>query len=211
MRCYVFFGIQGSGKGTQAELLSRELDYQHINIGDLFREQIAQGTELGRQVQDIVASGALVPDDLVFRIVAGSLQADCRGIVFDGFPRTLKQAEYLVRHYEVRRVFFLELKEDAAIERISSRRICPACGANYNLISNSPRQADICDHCQTQLVIRKDDSPEAITRRLQEFYEQTLELKDFFRALGVLSVIDASENIETVADQIRQNLNDCAQ
>ena len=130
MQSFVFLGIQGSGKGTQAELLSERINFQHINIGDLLREQVMKRTELGLKVQDIIGRGDLVPDALVFEIVESSLNPDRKGIVFDGFPRTLVQAQYLVEHFEVLQVFFLELAEDEAIARLSSRRVCPACGAS---------------------------------------------------------------------------------
>ncbi len=202
MQCYVFFGIQGSGKGTQAELLSRELDFQHVNMGDLLREQVSQQTELGRRVQDIIARGELVPDDLIFEIIDISLLPGCQGIVFDGFPRTVNQAEYLVRHFEVLQVFFLELDEAEAIERISSRRVCSECGANFNLISHKPLREGVCDICGGDLAIRKDDRPEAITKRLKEFYEQTLVLKEIFSELRLLSVIKASGSVTSIARDI---------
>ncbi len=202
MQCYVFFGIQGSGKGTQAELLSERLNFQHINIGDLFREQVMKSTELGLQVQDIIRRGDLVPDSLVFEIMDSSLLPGRQGTVFDGFPRTLVQAEYLVEHFEVRQVFFLELAEEVSMIRISSRRICHACGKNYNLVSDPPQRENVCDDCGGALIIRNDDKPEAITRRMKEFYEQTLALKDFFAARGLLSMLDASLGIEAVAAAI---------
>lgn len=202
MQCYVFFGIQGSGKGTQAVLLSEELNFQHVNIGDLFREQVAQKTSLGRKVGEIISNGELVPDELVFEIIDSSLLPGREGIVFDGFPRTLVQAEYLVRHFEVLQVFFLELSESEAIKRISSRRICPNCGANFNLISDPPRQDDICDECGSELTMRKDDRPQAISRRFREFYEQTLVLKEYFQEKGLLSEIDASPDVDSVARSV---------
>ncbi len=202
MRCYVFFGLQGSGKGTQAVILSEEINFQHVNIGDLFREQVAQKTSLGRRVEDIISNGELVPDELVFDIINDSLLPNREGIVFDGFPRTMLQAEYLVRHFDVLQVFFLELSKSEAIKRISSRRICPSCGANYNLISDPPRQENICDACGSELTMRKDDRPEAISQRFREFYEQTLVLKEFFAEKGLLSEIDASQDINTVAASV---------
>lgn len=202
MKCYVFFGIQGSGKGTQAELLSKELNYQHINIGDLFRTQVALKTALGSKVSEIIRKGELVPDDLVFELVVSSLRPGCEGIVFDGFPRTLMQAEYLIEHFQVMRVFFLELSEETAIGRISSRRVCAACGANYNLVTNSPKIEGKCDACSGELTIRNDDRPEAISKRLKEFYDQTIVLQDFFANHGVLSRIDASGEVDEIASQI---------
>jgi len=202
MQCFVFLGIQGSGKGTQAELLSESINFQHINIGDLLREQVTQRTELGIKVQDIIERGDLVPDELVFEIVEKSLEPERKGIVFDGFPRTLVQAKYLVEHFEVLQVFFLELAENEAIARLSSRRICPSCGTNYNIHSNKPQKDNICDVCGTELIIRKDDQPEVISRRVKEFYDQTLALKEFFAKQGILSVIDASEKIDEIAAKI---------
>lgn len=204
MQCIVFFGIQGSGKGTQAELLSRALNYQHINIGDLFREQIARQTPLGMKVCQIVKRGELVSDQLVFELVESALETDYSGIVFDGFPRTRNQAEHLVEHYQVLQVFFLELSEEEAIRRISARRVCPSCGANYNLNSSPPQQENKCDQCHSELIIRNDDKPEAIRKRLNEFYAQTLSLKKYFQDQGVLSVIDAGAPIPQVAEGIKQ-------
>jgi adenylate kinase len=202
MQCFVFFGIQGSGKGTQAELLSEALNFQHINIGDLFREQVMQRTDLGLKVQDIIGRGELVPDDLVFEIVDRSLLPERRGIVFDGFPRTLNQARYLVKHFQVLRVFFLELGEQQAIARIASRRVCTICGQNFNLVSNKPKVENTCDECGGDLSIRNDDRPEAISKRLNEFYNQTLGLRDFFAQHGLLSDIDAGRGIDEVAAEI---------
>ena len=204
MRCFVFFGIQGSGKGTQADLLSDSLQFQHVSIGDLFREQISLKTKLGLQVSEIISRGELVPDELVFDIIDQSLHPDRKGIIFDGFPRTLAQAEFLVKHFKVRQVFFLELSEAKAIARISSRRICRDCGQNYNLVSDPPSVENVCDACGGKLIIRNDDKPEAISRRLAEFYEQTLALKDFFAERGLLSEVDAGQEIEGVAKDIRE-------
>lgn len=208
MQCIVFFGIQGSGKGTQAELLSRSLNFQHINIGDLFREQVAQQTELGSQVKEIIGRGELVPDDLVFKLVDSALQPGCRGIIFDGFPRTLNQAEYLLEHYQVLRVFFLELDENEAIYRIAARRVCSACGSNYNLNSSKPEKENICDLCGSELVIRKDDRPEAISKRFAEFYTQTLALKEFFAGKDLLTRINAAADVESIAAEIQQVIQD---
>lgn len=204
MQCYVFFGIQGSGKGTQAELLSRDLNFQHVNIGDLFRDQVSRQTELGQRVQAVIARGELVSDDLVFEIIGASLVSGREGIVFDGFPRTLKQAQYLVEHFEVRQVFFLELEEAVAVARISSRRVCSSCGANYNLISHSPLHENVCDLCGGELAIRRDDRPEAIAQRLKEYYEQTEVLREFFAGLNILAPIDASSSVTSISASIRK-------
>ena len=202
MKCIVIFGIQGSGKGTQAELLSEKLGYQHINIGNLLREQVALQTKLGRMVQETISSGALVSDELVFQVVESTLEPGCPGIVFDGFPRNLCQAEYLAQHYEIQGAFYLDLDEQEAIARISARRECSECGRNYNLKTNNPIHEDVCDSCGGSLIIRKDDRPEAIKKRLVEFYAQTFTLKQFFAEQELLTVINASGDIDDISKEI---------
>ena len=182
----VFLGIQESGKGTQAELLAEKTGFQHINIGDLFREEVHKQTELGKKVQAIIAKGELVQDEMVFELVNASLANNCPGVVFDGFPRTLAQAEFLLNNYNVKRVYYLELSEEEAITRIEARRLCSSCGETYNILSKKPRQEGICDKCGAPLIQRVDDSGEAISERVKAFYEQTFALKEFFAEKGLL-------------------------
>jgi adenylate kinase len=206
MKCYAFIGIQGSGKGTQAEQISDLLDYQHINIGDLFREQVKNHTPLGEKVGEIIGRGELVTDELVFEIIKNSVKQDTPGIIFDGFPRTIAQAEYLIRHYNLIKVFYLDLSEQEAIERISARRVCRDCHENYNLITQAPSKPDICDNCGGKLVIRQDDQPEAIHKRFQEFMTQTMPLKQYFSDLNLLKVIPADKTIREVFEQLKQEI-----
>ncbi|HOV17350.1 MAG TPA: nucleoside monophosphate kinase [Candidatus Cloacimonadota bacterium] len=205
MDCYAFIGIQGSGKGTQAVKLSSALQYQHINIGDLFRYHVQNQTELGLQVQSIIQKGELVPDDLVFQLVAATTNPDAKGIVFDGFPRTIAQAEYLLTNYNLLKVFYLQLDEETAIRRISARRVCQNCQANYNIDTQPPRIVDTCDICGGKLIIRADDMPDAIRKRFQEFHEQTLPLKQMFEQHKILVVIDASRSVDEVFSEIMKN------
>jgi len=202
----VFLGIQGSGKGTQAELLAERTGFQHINIGDLFREEVSKQTELGKKVQAIIAKGELVQDDLVFEIVNASLAKNCPGVIFDGFPRTLAQAEYLLRNYNVIRVYYLELSAEDAIARIEARRVCSSCGENYNILSKKPKQEGICDKCGSQLIQRADDSGEAIRQRVKEFYAQTFALKEFFANKGLLRELSARQRIAEIQREIVADL-----
>ncbi len=202
----VFLGIQGSGKGTQAKLLAEETGFQHINIGDLFREQISKGSELGKKVQAIITRGDLVEDELVFDLVQSSLAPDCPGIIFDGFPRTPAQAEYLLAHYNVKRVYYLDLSEADAISRIEARRICSGCGENYNLISRRPSQEGICDICGADLIQRADDTGEAIRKRVNEFYMQTFQLKELFKQKAALVELSASQPIRDLKSIITKDI-----
>ncbi|MDP2172607.1 MAG: nucleoside monophosphate kinase [Candidatus Cloacimonadaceae bacterium] len=207
MKCIVFLGIQGSGKGTQAKLLSDRLGYQHINTGDLFREQIGRRSALGERVKASIGRGELVSDELVFEIIDSSVLPDMKGIVFDGFPRNTKQAEFLVRNYQVLCVFYLDLSEEDAIKRLSSRRMCSDCGVNFNLISHPPKSDGVCDVCGGELVTRQDDKPEAIKQRMSEFYQQTFELKDYFEARCLLKSVKAESGITEIATEINAALN----
>ncbi|MDD2228597.1 MAG: nucleoside monophosphate kinase [Candidatus Cloacimonetes bacterium] len=202
----VFLGIQGSGKGTQAKLLAEKTEFQHVNIGDLFREQIASGSKLGSEVKSIISRGDLVSDELVFDLVNSSLCSTCPGIIFDGFPRTPAQAKFLMANYQVKRVYYLNLSEEDAINRIEARRICSDCGENFNLISRKPRQGGTCDLCGGKLKQRADDTGEAIKQRVREFYAQTFALKEFFAEAGVLKTISASGSIEVISQEIMLDL-----
>ncbi len=202
MNCYAFIGIQGSGKGTQAEQLSSTLHYQHINIGDLFRYHIKNNTQIGVKVQQIINRGELVPDDVVFELVEASIDKIAKGIVFDGFPRTIQQADFLLKHYSLLRVFYIELSETAAYNRIAARRVCPNCNENYNLKTQPPKIPETCDKCGSKLIIRQDDSPEAIHKRFKEFYNQTQPLKNFFETNNVLTIINGDLSVSQVFEQI---------
>jgi adenylate kinase len=202
MICYVFIGIQGSGKGTQALMLSENLGYKHINTGDLFRSHINGKTDLGNQIREIINRGDLVPDELVFKLVDSSTSGDIKGLIFDGFPRTLAQAEFIIKHFDLKKVFYLELDEAIADERITTRRICSSCPENYNLVSKPPKIEGKCDYCGSVLVIRKDDEPETVKRRFSLFFEQTKPLISLFRNKGVLKVIKANQSVLDIFKEV---------
>jgi len=206
MDAIVFLGIQGSGKGTQAKLLADKLGFTHINIGDLFRKHIKEGSELGKTVAEIIKNGDLVQDDLVFDLVDATITGKCKGLIFDGFPRTLAQAEFLLKHYHVIKVFYLDLSEKEAIRRIKSRLVCKNCGANFNMDNPQPLVEGICDHCHGELFSRPDDHPTAIHKRFTEFFRETYPLKHYFQKQHLLCSIKTDRPIEIILSDLMHEL-----
>lgn len=184
---YILLGPPGSGKGTQAVLLAGRLGVPHISTGDILREHVAAGDEMGRRVEAVMKAGQLVPDELVNEIIEERLsRPDCaRGCILDGYPRTLAQArllaELLARRGLQTVVVNLAVDYNVIVARIGARRQCPACGASYNLISNPPRRNELCDRDSTVLLRREDDREEVVRRRLDAYERQTLPLLDYFR------------------------------
>jgi adenylate kinase len=186
----LMFGPPGSGKGTQAALLAQTFGIPHISTGDILREHVAAGDELGKEVEAILKSGKLVSDELVNRIVEERIaRPDCRsGMILDGYPRTVPQAQALMPVLE--RLGFavvvanLVVDYNIIVNRIAARRQCPACGQVYNLIFNPPKNDEICDRDGTPLKARADDQPEVIRKRLEAYEEQTLPVLGFVRSSG---------------------------
>lgn len=183
----IILGPPGSGKGTQAVLLAERLGVPHISTGDILREHVAAGDELGRRAQAFISAGQLVPDELVNEIIQERLsRSDCaEGCILDGYPRTLNQAgmlDELLKRRGLRAVVVnLAVDYNVIVARITARRQCPACGASYNLLTNPPRQDEICDRDGAALVRREDDSEELIRRRLETYERQTLPLLEYYR------------------------------
>ena len=186
----LLFGPPGSGKGTQAVLLAGALKMPHISTGDIFRKNVKEGTELGKQVKQIMESGQLVPDELVNQIVSDRLgESDCgAGFILDGYPRTANQAAMLdcyLRGTRVPKVVVnLVVDYNVIIERITARRSCPACGAVYNLVSNPPKNDSVCDRDGTPLIQREDDKEDVMRKRFEAYNAQTLPVMDFFKVNG---------------------------
>src|SRR5690349_24402705 len=164
MRKYVIMGVQGSGKGTQAGLLAADLDLVHISVGDIFRWNVQHHTKMGAQVRRIMAAGELVGDEMAEAVTAERLaQHDWNyGFVIDGFPRNARQAEFFMESYDIDAVIHLEIPDDEVRRRVLSRRLCPNCGMDYNLIADRPSQEGRCDICGHELITRPDDTPEAL-------------------------------------------------
>jgi adenylate kinase len=208
MRKYVIMGVQGSGKGTQSEMLCADLDMVHISVGDIFRWQVQNHTKLGAQVRRTMNAGRLVGDDLVESVVRERLAGhDWNfGFVIDGFPRNGVQAEFFMETYDIDAVIHLELPDDEVRRRVLSRRLCPNCGMDYNLIHDRPKVEGRCDICGHELVQREDDTPEALDARLRDYHEQTKPVLDLFRRKEKVVDIDARPPADEVQNAIRTAL-----
>jgi len=208
MRKYVIMGVQGSGKGTQSQLLCEDLDLVHIAVGDLFRWHVQNHTKLGAQVRRAMTAGELVGDDMVEAVVRERLdQHDWNfGFVIDGFPRNGRQAEFFMESYDIDGVIHLELPEDEVRRRVLSRRLCPNCGMDYNLIADRPEVDGRCDICGHELITREDDTPEALDARLRDYNEKTRPVLELFRRKEFVHDIDARPPVEKVQQAIRDAL-----
>ncbi len=195
----ILLGAPGAGKGTQAEMLTQKLSIPAISTGNMLREAISNGTALGKEVKQYMDGGLLVPDDLILSIVAERVQQpDCKnGFILDGVPRTLAQAEALdAKGVRIDHVVSIEI-DDAVIEgRMTGRRVCAKCGASYHITANPPATEGICDQCSGELMIRKDDAPETVRKRLQVYHESTEVLKGYYSKTGKLRIVEGNQSIE---------------
>ena len=201
----ILLGAPGAGKGTQAEILVKKLSIPAISTGNMLREAIANGTELGKKAKQHMDAGSLVPDELILGIVADRVaQPDCsNGFILDGMPRTLAQAEALENMgVKIDHVVSIEV-DDAVIEgRMTGRRVCPKCGASYHIVANPPKVDGICNACGSELSIRKDDAPETVRKRLEVYHATTEVLKEFYGKLGRLCIIEGNQPIEDANEEI---------
>ena len=201
----ILLGAPGAGKGTQAELLTEALGIPAISTGNMLREAMANGCELGKQVKQYMDAGQLVPDELVLSLVASRVkEADCaNGYILDGVPRTLVQAQALdAKGVTVDHVISLEIDDDVIAGRMSGRRACTQCGATYHISANPPKQEGVCDICGDPLTIRKDDAPETVLNRLKIYHASTEVLKDYYAAQGKLRLINGNQSIEGAYEEI---------
>ena len=195
----ILLGAPGAGKGTQAELLMQHLGIPSISTGNMLREAMANGSELGKQVKQCMEEGKLVSDDLVLSLVAErTAQDDCKnGFILDGVPRTLSQAEALdAKGVRIDHVISIEI-DDAVIEgRMTGRRVCTKCGATYHISVNPTKTPGICDHCGREVVIRKDDAAETVRNRLKIYHESTEILKSYYASKNKLRLVEGNQPIE---------------
>ena len=201
----ILLGAPGAGKGTQAELLTKALSIPAISTGNMLREAMANGTDLGKKAKQYMDEGSLVPDELILSIVADRVaQPDCQnGFILDGVPRTLAQAEALeAKGVRIDHVVSIEVGDSEIEGRMTGRRVCAKCGASYHVTANPSKTEGVCDLCGSELIIRKDDKPETVRHRLEVYHELTEVLKDFYGKLGRLRLVNGSQSIEGAYEDI---------
>ncbi len=205
----ILLGAPGAGKGTQAELLANELQIPTISTGNILREAIRNQTPIGQMAKNLIDNGQLVPDDVILGIVEERLaREDCKaGYILDGVPRTVAQAEALVRMgIQIDRVISIEIDDAVIVKRMTGRRVCSGCGASYHITEHPPKKDGVCDLCGQDLIIRKDDKPETVLERLEVFHRLTEALKGFYENLGKLSLVAGDQPIEAVHRDILEAL-----
>ena len=194
----ILLGAPGAGKGTQAELLTKKLSIPAISTGNMLREAMANGSELGQKIKKFMDEGSLVPDDVILDILAQRVsQPDCeKGFILDGVPRTLAQAEAIdAKGVRIDHVVSLEIDDAVITGRMSGRRVCPKCGASYHIVNNPPKTEGICDLCGSSVSIRKDDEPATVQHRLDVYHASTEVLKDYYAKQGKLRLVQGDQDI----------------
>lgn len=205
----IMLGAPGAGKGTQAKKIAAKYSIPHISTGDIFRANIKNDTELGKKAKSYMDAGNLVPDSLTLELVMDRIhQADCQnGYVFDGFPRTIPQAEALEEALaadgqSVDFAIDIEVPDENIVTRMSGRRACLSCGATYHTVFAPPKAEGVCDRCGGELTIRDDDRPETVNKRLGVYHQQTQPLIDFYQDKGCLAQVDGTKDVEEVFQDI---------
>ncbi len=209
----IMLGAPGAGKGTQAEMIADKYGVPHVSTGDIFRANIKEGTELGKEAKSYMDQGLLVPDELTVKILLDRVaKEDCmNGYVLDGFPRTIPQAEVLEKALaelgdNIDYAIDVDVPDENIVNRMSGRRACTECGATYHIVHIPPKTEGVCDKCGKELVLRDDDKPETVGRRLSVYHEQTQPLIDFYSKKGILKTIDGTADMRDVFAAIIQIL-----
>ncbi|HAA85283.1 MAG TPA: adenylate kinase [Kosmotogaceae bacterium] len=209
----VLMGPPGAGKGTQAERIAARYGIPHVSTGDMLREAVRSGTELGHRVEEILDKGDLVTDEVMKEVVKERLAKDDTrdGFILDGYPRTRRQVSHLEEILKdlgksLTSMILVNASEQEVVERISNRRVCPKCGAVYNLISLKPENDELCDSCSVSLVQRSDDEAETVRMRYRLYMDKTAPVIEEFRREGKLFIVDGSESVDIVAEKIFEHL-----
>jgi len=205
----ILLGAPGAGKGTQSKMLEERLGISAISTGNMLREAVANGTELGLKAKHYMETGALVPDELILDLILErAAQPDCaKGYILDGVPRTLVQAKAMdEKGFRIDAVVSLELSDEVIKGRMTGRRVCPKCGASYHIEANPPKAEGICDLCGAEVVTRADDAPETVSKRLETYHASTEVLKDYYAAQNKLHLIEGNQPIEDAYNDILKAL-----
>ena len=205
----ILFGSPGSGKGTQATLLADFLGIRKISLGDILRGEVKKNSSLGQEVKSYMERGALVTDGLVSRVIEENV--DNSGFLLDGYPRNLDQAKRLEeiltsKNSDIDRVVYLDIDEQTIVDRLSKRRVCKSCGANYHLVSLPSKKEGICDKCGSQLTQRKDDDPQVIKKRWSVFTDEANKILEFYKDKNKLVKVDGRGDIKEIFERIKQEL-----
>lgn len=205
----ILFGAPGSGKGTQAVMLSEYLGVKKISLGDILREEVKKDSELGKEVKNYMESGALVPDEVVAKVIEENIKLE--GFVLDGYPRNLSQVQKLDEilkksNNDIDIFIYLDVNEQTIIDRLSKRRICKACGVNYHLVNMAPKQNGICDKCRGELIQRKDDNPEVIKKRWEVFSSESQKILNFYRNREKLIIVEGRGDRFQIFEGIKKAL-----
>ncbi len=207
----ILLGAPGAGKGTQAEIICQKKNIPTISTGNILREALKNGTEMGQKAKSYMESGALVPDEILIGIIKDRLsEDDCQnGFILDGFPRTIPQAEALdAMGVEIDAVLDIEVPDEEIVSRMSGRRVCEACGSSYHVLYKKPREEGKCDSCGGTLVQRKDDHPDTVKERLEVYHTQTEPLKEYYSNQGKLLVVHGQDAVETTTKLVLEALED---
>lgn len=209
----IMLGAPGAGKGTQAHMIAEKYHLPHVSTGDIFRANIKNGTELGKEAKGYMDRGELVPDELTVRILLDRVaQEDCKnGYILDGFPRNIPQAEVLEKELEklgekIDAAIDMEVPDESIIRRMSGRRACSSCGATYHIVNVPPKKEGICDVCGEALILRDDDKEETVQKRLDVYHEQTQPLIEFYTQKGILKTVDGTQDMMSVFQTITKIL-----
>ena len=205
----ILLGAPGAGKGTQAEKICEKYNIPAVSTGNIIREALKNGTDMGLKAKSYIDAGKLVPDDVVIGIIKERLaEDDCQnGFILDGFPRTIPQAEALdTMGIEIDKVIDIEVPDEKIVERMSGRRVCPACGNSYHLLYKKPAKDGICNACGAELIIRADDHPDTVKDRLDVYHSQTEPLKEFYAKKNKLFIVEGQEEVKDTSALVQKAL-----
>jgi len=200
----VLLGPPGAGKGTQGEKLTDEFGYTRLSTGDMLREAVRNGTELGRKAKEYMDSGALVPNDLIIGLMKEKIATVKGGVLLDGFPRTVEQADALGEVMNVDLALDFDVPDEELISRLTQRRSCPDCNAVYHLVTKKPAKEGVCDKCGGKLYQRDDDKESTVKNRLEVYHKNTQPLIDYYKNKGVLVVIPSTGSIDSIFETVKK-------